>query len=245
MSNNPREEKTTEEEKTTVLGEIISWIKVLAFAVLTALFITRFIIANSTVPTGSMENTIMQGDRVIGSRLSYKFGDLERGDVVIFDFGWMCGSCKHAQGEGETPDACPACGATGLSLKTMYYLKRTIGLPGDKVEIKMEGSVGQDEVDISMGGPGGTEGSAAAANLKLATAAVYINGEKLEEPYLKEPMLYTGDMEFEVPEGCYFFLGDNRNNSLDARYWHNPYISKDKIIAKVLFRYFPKPSVIR
>ena len=71
-----------------------------------------------------------------------------------------------------------------------------------------------------------------------------MNGEKLEESYLKEAMLYTGDMEFEVPEACYFFLGDNRNNSLDARYWEDPYISEDKLVAKVLFRYFPNPSFI-
>lgn len=35
-------------------------------------------------------------------------------------------------------------------------------------------------------------------------------------------------------------MGDNRNNSLDARYWENQYVKKDKIIAKVLFCYFPK-----
>ena len=58
-------------------------------------------------------------------------------------------------------------------------------------------------------------------------------------------MLYTGDMEFIVPEGCYFMMGDNRNNSLDARYWDNPYIEKEKIIAKVIFRYYPGISVVK
>ena len=58
-------------------------------------------------------------------------------------------------------------------------------------------------------------------------------------------MLYTGDMSFEVPEGCYFFLGDNRNNSLDARYWNNSYIEKEKIIAKVLFRYWKTPKILK
>ena len=43
-----------------------------------------------------------------------------------------------------------------------------------------------------------------------------------------------------VPEGCYFMMGDNRNNSLDARFWKNQFVEKDKIIAKVLFTYFPK-----
>ena len=47
-----------------------------------------------------------------------------------------------------------------------------------------------------------------------------------------------------VPEGHYFMMGDNRNYSLDARYWQNHYISRDKMVAKVFFEYFPTPKVI-
>ena len=47
------------------------------------------------------------------------------------------------------------------------------------------------------------------------------------------------DDRFEVPEGCYLMMGDNRNYSRDARAWDDPYVPKKKIIAKVLFRYFP------
>ena len=182
----------------------------------------------------------MQGDRVIGSRLSYVFGEPERGDVVIFKYGWICPHCRMAEGEGEAPDICPFCESEIKRPETLYYLKRTIGLPGDKIEIKQEGSVRQGDLDSSVPGLNESMGDDA----ELATAAVYVNGEKLEESYLKEAMLYTGDMEFEVPEGCYFFLGDNRNNSLDARYWEDPYIGEDKLVAKVLFRYFPDPSFI-
>ena len=48
---------------------------------------------------------------------------------------------------------------------------------------------------------------------------------------------YT-DMEFTVPEGYYFMLGDNRNNSKDSRYWNNTYVARDKILAKAIFRYW-------
>ena len=91
-------------------AEIISWIKIIIAAAVIAFVLNNFIIANSKVPSGSMENTIMTGDRVIGSRLSYRFGDPKRGDIVIFHF----------------PDD-----PTG----TIYYVKRIIGLPGDTVDI--------------------------------------------------------------------------------------------------------------
>ncbi len=239
MSENERE-KQTHKKMNPVLAEILSWIEVLAIAVVIALFCNNVIIANSTVPTGSMENTIQQNDRVIGSRLSYTFGEPERGDIAIFKFGWICNHCKVAMGEGAAPETCPNCGKEIDNPKTLYYLKRCIGVPGDTVEIKAEGSVAQSELgynpglDMSRGG-----------DAKLVTAAVYVNGEKLQEDYLNEPMLYTGDMSFEVPEGCYFFLGDNRNNSLDARYWNNSYIEKEKIIAKVLFRYWKTPKILK
>ena len=88
--------------------EVWEWVKIIVTAALIALFLTSCIIANSEVPSGSMENTIMTGDRVIGSRLSYKFSDPERGDIVIFHF----------------PDN-----------ESLYYVKRIIGLPGDTVDI--------------------------------------------------------------------------------------------------------------
>lgn len=74
----------------------------------------------------------------------------------------------------------------------------------------------------------------------IENAKVYINGVELEEPYLKETWVYgTGPYEFQVPEGCYFVMGDNRNTSRDARYWRNTYVSKDKIIGQAGFIYYP------
>ncbi len=238
-ANEPEQPKAdtskSEDKHTSVIKEILSWIEVLVIAVAVALICNNFIIANSTVPTGSMEHTIEQGDRVIGSRISYYIGDPQRGDIAIFKFGWICNRCGVGNGEGEAPETCPNCGEEITHPKTLYYLKRTIGVPGDVIEIKAEGSIKASELQELPGVEGGSDA-------ELVTAAVYVNGEKIDEPYLREPMLYTGDMKFEVPENCYFFLGDNRNYSLDARYWENSYISKDKVIAKVFFRYFPNPT---
>ena len=101
------------ESDATLLREIASWTQVILTAVLIALFVDTFIIANSVVPTGSMENTIMPDNRVIGFRLSYLLEEPERGDIVIF----------------LSPDEEEKGNRT-------YYVKRLIGLPGDTVDIR-------------------------------------------------------------------------------------------------------------
>lgn len=170
--------------KVTIWSEILSYIKIILVAVVIAFVFTQFIIVNAQVPTGSMQDTIMVGDRLIGFRLSYTFSKPERGDIVIF---------KYPDDESQN------------------YVKRVIGTPGDIVEIR-----------------GGT---------------VLVNGEPLEEDYLRETMISNQENEiYVVPEDSYFMMGDNRNNSLDSRYWNNTYVKKDKILAKVIFRYYSGSS---
>ena len=98
--------KDGEQKPKSVLREVFSWI-VVAFVL--AFIITHFIIIKAEVPTGSMESTIMVGDRLIGNRLAYLFSDPKRGDIVIF---------KCPDNEEET------------------YIKRVIGLPGETIRIE-------------------------------------------------------------------------------------------------------------
>ena len=181
MQGRSRRKKEGEDQPFSLKKEIISWLQIIVAAVVIALVLNNFVIANSRVPTGSMENTIMSRSRVIGSRLAYLKDDPQRGDIVIFHY----------------PDD-----------ESIYYVKRVIGLPGETVMIE--------------------------------DGKVYINGSDtpLDEPYLAEPMEGSYG-PYTVPAGCYFMLGDNRNNSRDARFWENKYVKKDKIIAKVLFCYYP------
>ncbi|MCL2321383.1 MAG: signal peptidase I [Oscillospiraceae bacterium] len=66
---------------------------------------------------------------------------------------------------------------------------------------------------------------------------VYVNGEKLQEDYVKNPGGIGGD--YEVPANCFFFLGDNRKDSLDARYWATKYIPFGFVDGKAQFILFP------
>ncbi len=181
MSRESVMQKRHQEE--SAVKEVISWLITIALAVVAALFIKNYVIINANIPSGSMENTIMTGDRLFGFRLAYRSDAPERGDIIIFKF----------------PDN-----------ETENYVKRVIGLPGETVTI-------QD-------------------------AKIYIDGAQtpLTEDYLKEEWtVATGPYTFEVPEDAYLVLGDNRNNSFDARYWENTYVTKEKILGKALFRYYP------
>lgn len=167
----------------SIVREIFSWILSFAVAFVTALLLKNYVIINADVPTGSMENTIMPGDRLIGNRLAYIKSDPQRGDIIIFHY----------------PDN-----------EKELYVKRVIGLPGETIEI-LDGQI-------------------------------YVDGasEPLQEDYLKEEWtVATGPYRFEVPEGCYLVLGDNRNDSWDARYWTNTYVNQEKILGKAAIVYWP------
>lgn len=68
---------------------------------------------------------------------------------------------------------------------------------------------------------------------------IYINGEELEEGYIKE-VCYENFGPYTVPEESYFVMGDNRNHSKDSRYWNNKYVRKEAIVGKAEFEYYPE-----
>lgn len=82
--------------------------------------------------------------------------------------------------------------------------------------------------------------------VEIREGKVYINGSDtpLDDSFTPEtPVGNFGP--YTVPEGCYFMLGDNRNNSRDSRMWDNPYVKKEKILGKAVLRYFPGIEVLK
>lgn len=74
-------------------------------------------------------------------------------------------------------------------------------------------------------------------HISIVNGEVSVNGEKLVEDYLGSNNNFSG--EFDVPEGHYFFLGDNRAYSRDSRYFENPYIPQEDILGKAQLKVYP------
>lgn len=103
---------------------------------------------------------------------------------------------------------------------------------GDIVYVQNEQTNGELYVKRIVGMPGET--------VSFQDGYVYIDGQKLDEAYISDDVETNCDKTFEVPEGCYLVLGDNRENSLDSRYWENPYVERADIKGKIIVNF---PSI--
>ena len=74
-------------------------------------------------------------------------------------------------------------------------------------------------------------------HVEVKDGSVYIDGDKLKEPYLTETMDGLFDGEWDVPKDKYFMMGDNRNNSDDSRLWRHPFVDRNRFIAKAFLGY--------
>lgn len=71
--------------------------------------------------------------------------------------------------------------------------------------------------------------------LEIKHGQTYINGEIYDEPYLRETPEDLDFGTFQIPSGCYFMMGDNRNNSYDSRYWDEHFVPRENILSKVYY----------
>ena len=161
-------------------------------ALILALFIRTFLVQAFKIPSESMVDTLLVGDHLLVTKFAYdikfpfvdksiyKTGDPKHGDIIVFEY----------------PED-----------RSMDYIKRVIGVPGDTVELR--GNV------------------------------LYRNGQKVDEPYKKLDPFPGDKADFgpvTVPPDSYFVMGDNRDHSLDSRYWG--FVPREYIRGKALIIYF-------
>ncbi len=168
------------------MGELV---ESLLFAWVAVFLVIRpFLGEPFSIPSPSMHNTLLEGDRIIVTKLAYRMGRPQRGDVVVFK---------------SPPEA---------HSDEVDFVKRLIGLPGDTINISGN--------------------------------KVWINGKPLNEPYVPElmrgppyPDSNAPTPPYKVPPGHYFMMGDNRNQSLDSRYWG--YLDGSRIKGRAIRIFWP------
>ena len=209
-----KENKQAEKPRETTVEFLAS----LSAVLVTGLFIITFIVQAFEIPSSSMENTLLIGDHVFVNRVQFApatywtgpllpYREIRRGDIVVF---------LHPAEAG------------------LYVVKRIMGIPGDRIHLR--------------------------------DGVVYRNGERLDEPYVIHktdgynpyrdnfpavpPADYNGVTpewqlilkqhiqgdDLLVPPDSYFGMGDNRDVSLDSRYWG--FIPKENVIGRPLFVYW-------
>ncbi|MBM7586466.1 signal peptidase I [Bacillus pakistanensis] len=173
----------------SVKKEGLEWIKAIAIGLIIFIVIRTFLFSNYVVEGESMMPTLKDGNKLVVNKIGYQMGDLHRFDVIVF----------HAN---ESED----------------YVKRVIGLPGDKVEYK------DDELYIN----GKKQSESYLERYKKE-----FPGDKLTGDFTLEEL--TGEKT--VPEGKVFVLGDNRRSSMDSRYFG--FIDEEQVVGKVNLRYWP------
>lgn len=193
-------------------AELKEIVDTVVFVIVALIVIRFFIFEPRVIPSASMHPTLIERDRLIIERYSRFFVDPKRGDMIVF----------YPPEEILKPDEVLKYDfwsvfkrLTGLFCKDIAFIKRVIGAPGDSVEVKKEA----DE-----------------------TYGVYVNGEKINEPYIQSEYEYPDckeDMHCKVKLGAdeYFVMGDNRGNSYDSRFWGT--VKKDKIIGVTKLRFWP------
>jgi signal peptidase I len=221
-----------------------------------ALFGMTFVVQAVKVPTGSMQNTITIGDHLLVNKFIFAPGsqplpflpqrEIRRGDIVVFKYpGNLIEPWR------DTPND------PGNKQYVTNYVKRVIGLPGDRIELRGASVIVNDEplkerVITAINHPDdpSTEGNEELAPLTTepnpppqgegSYTVAYKPSSRLgdddEELNLPIYKLFKGQKTIVVPPDSYFMMGDNRSNSSDSRYWG--FVPRDLIIGRALFVYW-------
>jgi signal peptidase I len=180
------------QQKKSLASSAVELAVIVATAVLIAIGVQAFIVKPYKIPSGSMLPTLHINQRILVDRIGTHFGDPKLGDILVFHppAGYQDGCANPRQGEPTgSPDSKP-CDAVGAKESGETFVKRVVGLPGDRISI-VSGHV------IRNGAPEKDSYIAACAGAGSCD--------------------FRGTIT--VPKGDYFMMGDNRGESDDSRFW--------------------------
>ena len=196
-------------------GSLLELIVIVIVALGLALGIQQFLVKPFRIPSESMVPTLEVGQRVLVDRVSPRFSDPERGDVVVFK------PPKGADDDAEIPCAeevpGQACEKPVDERSDTNFIKRVVGVPGDELYIESGRVYLKDK-----------EG-----RFRQQKEPFIRPDSACETCNLKRPI--------KIPEGHFFMMGDNRGNSTDSRVW-GP-VPKEYVIGGAVFTYWPPKRI--
>jgi len=249
-------------QKTPVAKSIAEIAESLAVAMgLVFLIIRPFIVQSFFIPSPSMHPTLLEHDHILVNKFIYRFKEPKLGDVVVFKAppeadrdGVERDFIKRVIGvPGDQVRITPGSVTVGNEDYDRSKLRNELAGPGSEGVVKLTDDgvfvdgkrITDDEVAAAMG--------RADEKVVVVPGKVYINGKAIEESYIAEDpdekyprdntpreWLEVDDEDHlvvKIPEGRLLVMGDNRNNSNDARYWG--LLERDRMLGKAMFIFWP------
>jgi signal peptidase I len=196
-------------------GSLLELFIIVAVALGLALGIQQFLVKPFRIPSESMEPTLDVGQRVLVDRVSPRFGDPERGDIVVFKP--PKGADDDAELECAEEVVNQPCERALNERSDTNFIKRVVGVPGDELKV-VRGRVYLKGKD---------------GRFKQQKEPFIAPSENCDTCNLEKSM--------KVPPGQFFMMGDNRGNSTDSRAW-GP-VKKEWIIGGAFFTYWPPKRI--
>jgi signal peptidase I len=210
------------------------------FPVLLLILVFRSFIAEPfKIPSGSMMPTLLVGDFILVNKFAYGLrlpvldtkilpvGEPKRGDVFVFRYpGYSC------MRDGKEMRSGRPCEQPFEPVPHEDYIKRVIGLPGDEITYRNKTLfINGKEVPESYLGP--YTGPSEPTNRMTGAQVKNEQLDTVEHKILELPQQTIGrEGTWKVPDGYYFAMGDNRDNSLDSRFWG--FVPEQNLVGKAL-----------